>query len=156
MSAKGHVSTVNSFFTSLCIFKDTGVCIIKDTGTHIFIQVPASLKMPFCTCKFFHSVFLLLPPKATVFQCDTSLGSFAVGILMSILFQLATYHFLFNFLYIIIFSSLFSHMLQECFPERMLPWYLLACVCFYSLWIMLYILFSPNCWRFRRMTQWNW
>ena len=121
MSAKGHISTVNSFFISTCIFKDTGVCIIKDTGTDIFIQVPASLKMPFCTCKFFHSVFLLLPPKATVFQCDTSLGSFAVGILMSILFQLATYHFLFNFLYIF-FSLPFlvicckSVSLRECFP----------------------------------------
>ena len=60
------------------------------------------------------------------------------------------------FIYIFFFLSLFSHMLQDCFPERMLPWYLLACVCFYSLWIMLYILFSPNCWSFRRMTQWNW
>ena len=81
-----------------CIFKNTGVCI-----THIFIQVLASLKMPFCAGKFFHNAFLLLPPKTTVFQCDTGLGSFAVGILMSILFQLATYHFLFNFLYIFFF-----------------------------------------------------
>ena len=59
----------------------------------------------------------------------------------SILFQLATYHFLFHFLYIVfVCFFLFSRMLQDCFHEN--TSLVLADVCVFKAYESCFMLYS--------------